>query len=212
VLLRASGRASRGLRRLHEYTRHGTGSPSMETVSSLVDTLPHRRSARRSRTRSAGELLVFLAVVAAIAAAEGAVSVGGGGWFDASAQVVWTPPPWFSRTVWAVVFVLLAVAGWDVWRCTRTAAHRGARTGYVLCLVLLAVWPPVYLGGYPLIGPPALWIAFALAAVLTASVVGLALAVWRTARAASVLLLLAACWLLYVATINIGDAVLATLG
>lgn len=185
----------------------------METVTSMVDTLPHRRSARRSRARSAGELVVFLAVVAAIAAFEGAVSLGSvGGWFDASAQVVWTPPPWFSRTVWAVVFLLLAVAGWDVWRCTSTAVHRGARLGYVLCLVLLVVWPPVYLGGYPLIGPPALWIAFALAAVLTASVVGLALAVWRTARAASVLLLLAACWLLYVATINIGDAVLATLG
>ena len=185
----------------------------METVTSLVNTLPHRRSARRSRVRSAGELVVFLAVVAAIAAAEGAVSLGGvGGWFDASAQVVWTPPPWFSRTVWAVVFVLLGVAGWDIWRCTSSAARRGARTGYVLCLVLLAVWPPVYLGGYPLIGAPALWIAFALAAVLTASVVGLALAVWRTARTAAVLLLIAATWLLYVATINIGDAVLATLG
>lgn len=184
----------------------------METVTSLVDPLPHRRSSRRSRARSAGELLVFLAIAAAIAAAEGMAASSVGGWFDASAQVVWTPPPWFSRAVWGVVFVLLAVAGWDIWRRTRTAAHRGARAGYVVSLVLLALWPPVYLGGYRVIGTAALWIAFGLALVLIASVVVLALAVWRRARTAAVLLLLAACWLLYVATINIGDAVLATLG
>jgi translocator protein len=179
----------------------------------LVNTLPHRRAPRRTRARSAGELIVFLAIVVVIAAVEGVVSLGSvGGWFDASAQVVWTPPPWFSRTVWAVVFVLLAVAGWDIWRCTYRAAHRGARAGYVLSLVLLTAWPPVYLGGYRLIGPPALWTAFGLALVLIASVVVLALAVWRTARVASVLLLVAACWLLYVATINSGDAVLASLG
>jgi tryptophan-rich sensory protein len=179
----------------------------------VIDALPHRRSSRRSRARSAGELVVFLLVVAVIAAVEGLVSLGSvGGWFDASAQVVWTPPPWFSRTAWAVVFVLLAVAGWDIWRRTSSSARRGARAGYVLVLALVTVWPPVYLGGYPLIGALALWIAFALALALIAAVVVLALAVWRTARAASVLLLVAACWLIYVATINIGDAVLMTLG
>lgn len=206
---------------MREYTRRGIGTPvdgarTTETVRSLVNTLPPRRPPRRaarSRARSTVTLVAFLGIVAAIAALEGAVSLGSvGGWFDSSEQVVWTPPPWFSRTTWGIVFVLLAVAGWDIWRCTTGTVQRGARVGYVLCLALLVVWPPVYLGGYPLIGSPALWIAFALALVLTASVVVLAIAVWRTARAASVLLLLASCWLLYVATINIGDAVLTTLG
>lgn len=184
----------------------------METGESLVDTLSRRRTSRRSRVRSAAELVGFLAVVAVIAAVEGLVSLGSvGGWFDASAQVVWTPPPWFSRAVWAVVFVLLAVVGWDIWRCTATAASRGARWGYVLCLALLTVWPPVYLGGYRLIGAAALWTAFGLALVLIASTIVLALAVWRTARGAAVLLLIVTGWLLYVATINIGDASLATL-
>jgi benzodiazapine receptor len=177
----------------------------------VYTTVPARPSRGRRRP-GVGALLVFLLVLAGIAAFEGAVSTNGvSDWFDSSAQVVWTAPRWLSRAVWAAVFLGLAVSGWIIWRGTHTVPGRGARAGYVASLVLLTVWPPIYLGGYPLIGTPALWIAFAVAVLLSASVAALIVMVWNRARAAAFLLLPIACWLVYVTTINLGDAVLASL-
>jgi benzodiazapine receptor len=156
--------------------------------------------------------LALLAVVAAIAAFEALVSTGtSSGWFSSSEQVVWTPPHWLSRTAWVVVFLLLVVVGWIVWRRVPAAKRAWPRALYAVSLVLLTVWPPVYLDGYPVIGAAALWMGFALAVLLVTSVVVLAATAWPARRSVAILLIPVAAWLLYVTTINLGDAVLAFL-
>ena len=52
----------------------------------------------------------------------------------------WTPPPWVFGPVWSVLYLLMAVAAWLVWR---EAAHPGRRAAVVLFLVQLvanALW------------------------------------------------------------------------
>jgi tryptophan-rich sensory protein len=168
------------------------------------------RAARGSRLASAVTLLIFLVILAAIAAVEGIVSSGSAsGWFDSSAQVVWTPPRALSRAIWAAVFLLLAIAGWMIWRRVPHQAARRARTLYVVALALLTVWPPMYLDGYPLLGVAALWIAFAMAFLLVITVVMLVVFLWRPTRSVALLLVPVAAWLLYISTTNLGDAALA---
>jgi tryptophan-rich sensory protein len=133
------------------------------------------------------------------------------GWFDSSQQVVWTPPRWFSRTAWVAVFLLLALVGWIIWRRIARTVRARPSVLYVVSLALLTVWPAVYLDGYPIAGVAALWVAFALAVLLVISVVVLATSAWSVRRSVAILLIPVAAWLLYVTTINFGDAILASL-
>ncbi len=87
------------------------------------------RDVRSRRLASVVTLMVFVVIVAVIAAIEGLVAAGSAsGWFRFSAQVVWTPPKELSRGIWAVVFLLLAIGGWLVWRRTPVATAPRART------------------------------------------------------------------------------------
>ena len=171
------------------------------------------RAPSSDRRGSVLTLLGCLVIAAAIATLEGVVSMGGASdWFWRSAQVIWTPAPWLARIVWALVFLLLAVAGWRIWRLPRAGAGSWLRGLHVVALGLVTVWPPVYLDGYPLLGPTALWLGFATAFLLVAVLAVLIGATWRAVRVAAVLLIPAAVWIGYVTTVNFGDAVLASLG
>ena len=39
-----------------------------------------------------------------------------GPWYAALAKPEWTPPNWLFAPVWTVLYVMIAVAGWLVWR------------------------------------------------------------------------------------------------
>ena len=59
-------------------------------------------------------LAVFAAIMAAVAAVGG--SLRPGAWYATLSKPSWTPPPWLFGPVWTVLYVLIAVAGWRVWR------------------------------------------------------------------------------------------------
>ena len=59
-------------------------------------------------------LLVFFAVTAA-AAVFGAVFQPGS-WYQTLIKPGWTPPNWLFGPVWTVLYIMIAIAGWLVWR------------------------------------------------------------------------------------------------
>jgi benzodiazapine receptor len=58
-------------------------------------------------------------------------------------QPSWAPPSWLFGPVWTVLYVMIAVAGWLVWRRT---GWTGALTLYATQLVLNALWTPIFFG------------------------------------------------------------------
>ena len=55
----------------------------------------------------------------------------------------WAPPGWLFGPVWTVLYVLIAVSGWLVWR---QAGWNPALTVYAVQLVLNAIWTPLFFG------------------------------------------------------------------
>lgn len=82
-------------------------------------------------------LAFFLLAVLAASAAGGSFEAGA--WYQALNKPAWTPPDWVFGPVWAVVYVLMAVAAWRVW-LGRHRMRIGALLWWLLVLVLNVAW------------------------------------------------------------------------
>ena len=87
-------------------------------------------------------LLAFL-LVAFAAASSGAI-FRPGAWYQTIVKPRWTPPNWVFPTVWTVLYVAMAVAGWLVWRRVELAAL--PFTFYAAQLVFNAAWSALFFG------------------------------------------------------------------
>jgi benzodiazapine receptor len=86
-------------------------------------------------------LLVFL-VLTAGAAATGSLFMPGR-WYQAIAKPSWTPPGWLFPVAWTPLYVMIALAGWTLWK------SHGFNTALVLWLLQLvfnALWSPIMFG------------------------------------------------------------------
>lgn len=68
------------------------------------------------------------------------------GWYAALAKPAWNPPAWLFGPVWTILYVLMAVAAWLVWRRGGWAAQRGPLARFVVQLALNALWTPLFFG------------------------------------------------------------------
>jgi len=88
--------------------------------------------------------LVGFGVAAAAAALIGGLGVAGtADEYRSLQQPSWAPPPWLFGPVWTVLYVMIAVAGWLVWRRTGWSS---ALTVYAVQLALNAIWTPIFFG------------------------------------------------------------------
>ena len=95
------------------------------------------------RRRSWAGLIPFAIAVAA-AALIGVLGVTGtAAEYQNLDQPPWAPPSWLFGPVWTVLYAMIAVAGWLVWR--RTGWNR-ALTVYAVQLALNAIWTPIFFG------------------------------------------------------------------
>ncbi len=71
----------------------------------------------------------------------------------------WAPPSWLFGPVWTLLYAMIAVAGWLVWRRTGWVT---ALTVYAVQLALNAVWTPIFFGfgryGLALVDIVVLWL------------------------------------------------------
>lgn len=172
----------------------------------------HGSDAGDGRLRSALVLVAFLAIAAGVAALGTTATIQNvQGWYATADKAFWTPPNAVFGPVWTVLYTLMSVAAWLVWRERRRdpVGARRALAIYVGQLVLNAVWTPVFFGLYPVAGAPALWIGLVVIVLLDAAVLATMLAFWPVRRAAAVLLIPYWAWVLYATTLNAAIAVLA---
>jgi benzodiazapine receptor len=96
----------------------------------------------------------------AVAALIGGLGVSGtAGEYQSLKQPDWAPPSSVFGPVWTVLYVMIAVSGWLVWRRTGWSP---ALNWYAVQLVLNAIWTPIFFGfgqyGLALIDIVVLWV------------------------------------------------------
>lgn len=138
-------------------------------------------------------LLAFFA--ACLAAASSGAIFKPGAWYARLEKPVWTPPNLAFPIVWTVLFTLMAVAGWLVWR------ERGVDAWPVLALfgvhlVVNAAWSYLFFGRRRLD-----W-AMADVTVLAAMVATLAFLFAGVSQLAGLMLVPYLFWVLLAATLN----------
>ena len=162
-----------------------------------------------TRARSALVLVAFLAIAYGVAAVGSIATITQvEGWYADADKVAWNPPSFVFGPVWTVLYALMSIAAWLVWRERERTDVRRPLTLYVIQLVLNAVWTPVFFGLYPSIGVAALWIATGIILALDVAVLLTLVSFARVRRLAAALLVPYLLWVLYATTLNIGIAVL----
>lgn len=130
------------------------------------------------------------------------------GWYAEVEKVPWDPPNAVFGPVWSVLYALIAVAGWLIWRngyrSNQANAARKTLAIYSLQLVFNGLWTPAFFAGYPLIGEAAWWLALVIIISLITIVVSLAISAWKWSKLAAAIMLPYMLWLLFATTLNAG--------
>lgn len=101
---------------------------------------------RISAKRDLPGLVLWFVLCFVAAAIGGAASVQAGSFYMQLLRPEWAPPPGVFGPVWTVLYAMMAVAAWLVWR---VGGFRAARAALVLFLIQLAVnalWSWLFFG------------------------------------------------------------------
>ena len=153
----------------------------------------------RKRTGSdlAG-LIFFLLLCLAVASLGGAITATSvDTWYPTLDKPVFNPPDWVFAPVWTTLYILMAVAGWRVWRTPRTPARRNALLLFAVQLVLNLMWSLIFFG-LQQVGMALVEIAILLLAIAVNTVV-----FWHLDRPAGALFVPYVLWVAYAAVLNL---------
>jgi translocator protein len=149
------------------------------------------------RVREAAAMLGFVVLCLAVAAAGGAVTATSvGTWYAGLAKPAFNPPNWVFGPAWTTLYLMMAFAGWRVWRRRRADDVRLALGAWALQLALNLGWSFVFFGAR-LIGAALAEIALLLAAILATAVL-----FWRIDRLAGALFVPYAAWVAFATALN----------
>jgi benzodiazapine receptor len=118
-------------------------------------------------------------------------------WYPQIQKPSWTPPPFVFGPVWTVLYLMMGVAVWLIWRSPAREARRTALIFFGTQLVLNGLWSHLFFGlrspGWAALEIGLLW------GCIVATVVCFA----RISRLAAGLLLPYLLWVSYAAALNV---------
>lgn len=138
--------------------------------------------------------LVGFVVVCQLAGATGAL-VTDASFYRELVRPSWAPPGWLFGPVWLVLYTMMGVAGWLVWR-HRPGPDRAALIWFAVQLAINAAWTPVFFGLHAIGGGLAVIVALDLAILATIVAFG------RISRPAAWLLVPYAAWVGFATALN----------
>ena len=148
-----------------------------------------------SRNRIVWGLIGWL--MACFSAASPGVVIRPGAWYAALNKPAWNPPAWLFGPAWSLLYTLMAVAAWLVWRRHGFQGASAALGLYGSQLVANALWTWLFFAWHQ-----GAW-ALAEIAVLWLLITGTMLAFWRLHRLAACLLLPYLAWVSFAAALNL---------
>ena len=130
-----------------------------------------------------GALIGWLVLCFAAAAVGGIASADAGDFYQRLQRPAWAPPGGLFAPVWSVLYLLMGVAAWQVWRARRQRAVGAALALFVVQLAANALWTWLFFawqrGG----------LAFGEIVLLWLLIGATAIAFWRIRPSAGVLLI-----------------------
>lgn len=119
-----------------------------------------------------------------------------GQWYAQLDKPPWNPPGWVFGPVWTVLYVLMGIAAWLVWKERGFAGAPIALGLFLLQLLLNVAWTGIFFG----LEEPGL--AFGEILVLWALILATLIAFWRVRPAAGALLVPYVAWVSFAAVLN----------
>ncbi|NQV24284.1 MAG: tryptophan-rich sensory protein, partial [Rhodopirellula sp.] len=109
----------------------------------MIEESKHQQNSRKLRGTLA--LVVFLAICLG-AGGLGAVATTPeiDGWYRTLAKPRWNPPDWIFGPVWTTLFIMMAIAGWLVWRRGESRARLAALSLFGVQLTLNLGWSWIF--------------------------------------------------------------------
>lgn len=142
-------------------------------------------------------LLGWLFICFAAAAAGGLASSQAGTFYRALVRPPWAPPGWLFGPVWSLLYILMAVSAWLVWRELGFRQGRSALSLFLVQLGANALWTWLFfvwhLGTLAFLEILVLWILI-LATTIT---------FWRTRPAAGLLMLPYLAWVSFASALTL---------
>lgn len=117
-------------------------------------------------------------------------------WYQALKKPSFNPPDWVFAPVWTSLYVLMAIAGWRVWRQARMAGAWRALAVFAVQLGLNLGWSSLFFG------LRRIDLALLEIAVLLLVIVANTVLFWRIDRWAGLLFLPYVFWVAYAAVLN----------
>lgn len=119
------------------------------------------------------------------------------GWYASLSKPSWTPPNGLFGPVWTVLYALMAIAAWLVWRKRQGPARRMALMLFGLQLVLNVAWTGLFfaarLPGLAFVEICLLWVAILMTIC----------AFWRVSPLCGAMLLPYLAWVAFAAALNL---------
>lgn len=119
-----------------------------------------------------------------------------GTWYQLLTKPLWTPPNWIFPIVWPILYILMGIAAWLLWKMKSTTSLRTEFTWFFVQLVLNALWSWIFFGLH-LIGT-----GLAEILLLWISILFTTLLFWKKNRIAGILLLPYLLWVGYASALN----------
>jgi tryptophan-rich sensory protein len=143
-------------------------------------------------------LVIFVAICLFVGASGSAATASSvQDWYPQLAKPSWTPPGAVFGPVWTVLYVLMGVSAWMVWRDSAESERRRAITIFGIQLFLNAAWSYLFFGlrspGWAAVEIVLLWCA----------IVATILVFFRISRLAAGLLVPYLLWVSFAAALNI---------
>lgn len=142
-----------------------------------------------------GLMLLTLLALTYLAAGIGALgSINAASFYRELQLPAFAPPAWLFGPVWTLLYTLMAIAAWLVWRSTKQ--HRAALGLYFAQLAVNALWSWLFFAWYQ--GA----LAFANILLLLPLIIATALCFWRQNKLAGLLLVPYLLWVSFAAVLN----------
>lgn len=149
------------------------------------------------RHRDIAGLLAFLVICLGISVAGGAATASSvGTWYQTLQKPSFNPPNWLFAPVWTALYIMMAIAGWRVWRAHGLRGARAAMALFAVQLALNLAWSFLFFG-YRMIGAALIEIILLLMAILVTTVL-----FWKRDRLAGMLFVPYAGWVAFATILN----------